>query len=109
MACLLLTPIGSSPIEPHALAHDGFRWQARSFVRAGLKPAPTGGERGEFRDFVLGPVLRARVAGPAQSKPDEDADWTSFVALVIAPHPGVRGRRMMNRKKTHPSPRRMRS
>ena len=76
-------------IEPHALAHDGFRWHARSFVRAGLKPAPTGGEGGEFRDFVLGRVLRARVAGPAQSKPDEDADWTSVVALVIAPHPGM--------------------
>jgi hypothetical protein len=66
-------------IEPHALAHDGFRWHARSFDR----------ERGEFRDFVLGRVLRAKVAGLAQSKPGEDADWTSFVPLVIAPHPGL--------------------
>jgi len=66
-------------VEPHALAHDGFRWHARSFDR----------EHGEFRDFVLGRVLRAKVAGQAQSKPNEDADWTSFVPLVIAPHPGL--------------------
>jgi hypothetical protein len=66
-------------IEPHALAHDGFRWHARSFDR----------ERSEFRDFVLGRVLRAKVAAPAQSKPAEDADWASFVPLVIAPHPGL--------------------
>jgi predicted DNA-binding transcriptional regulator YafY len=46
-------------IEPHALAHDGFRWHARSFDR----------EHGEFRDFVLGRLLWAKVGGPAEAKP----------------------------------------
>ena len=38
---------------------------------------------GNSASFVLGRVLRAKVAGPAQSHPDEDADWTTFVPLVI--------------------------
>src|SRR6185312_7032252 len=37
-------------IEPHALAHDGFRWHARSFDR----------ESGEFRDFVLGRIAKPK-------------------------------------------------
>jgi hypothetical protein len=66
-------------IEPHALAHDGFRWHARAFDR----------ESGEFRDFVLGRLSKPKAAGPAGSKPADDADWQSFVNLVIAPHPGL--------------------
>jgi hypothetical protein len=66
-------------IEPHALAHDGFRWHARAFDR----------ESGAFRDFVLGRLSKPKPAGPAGSAPAGDADWQSFVNLVIAPHPGL--------------------
>jgi len=64
-------------IEPHALAHDGFRWHARAFDL----------EMGEFRDFVLGRMRRPRLGGPAQSRPTEDRDWQEFLELEIAPHP----------------------
>jgi hypothetical protein len=66
-------------IEPHALAHDGFRWHARAFDR----------ETGEFRDFVLGRMSKPKPSGRAGSAPKEDAAWHSFAALVIAPHPGL--------------------
>jgi WYL domain len=64
-------------IEPHALAHDGFRWHARAFDR----------ERGEFRDFVLGRLSKPKLGAEAAAAPSDDVAWHSFVALVIAPHP----------------------
>ena len=66
-------------IEPHALAHDGFRWHVRAFDR----------ETGEFRDFVLGRLSKVKPAGPSLSKAADDSDWHSFVDLEIAPHPGL--------------------
>lgn len=66
-------------IEPHALAHDGFRWHARAFDR----------ESGEFRDFVVGRIAAPRVDGPAQSRPSADKDWNSWVTLQITPHPDL--------------------
>jgi WYL domain len=64
-------------IEPHALAYDGFRWHARAFDR----------ESAGFRDFVLGRIAKPKPAGQAGSKPESDADWQTFIELVIAPHP----------------------
>lgn len=64
-------------IEPHALAHDGFRWHARAFDR----------ETGAFRDFVLGRMSRAKAGAPAGSNARDDRDWHGFVELEIAPHP----------------------
>jgi predicted DNA-binding transcriptional regulator YafY len=64
-------------IEPHALAHDGFRWHARAFDR----------ETGEFRDFVLGRLSKPKAGEPAQSAAAADADWQAIVDLEIAPHP----------------------
>jgi hypothetical protein len=66
-------------IEPHALAHDGFRWHARAYDR----------ETKEFRDFVLGRLSKPKPAGAAQARPKDDRDWQQAVALVIAPHPGL--------------------
>jgi hypothetical protein len=66
-------------IEPHALAHDGFRWHARAFDR----------DSDEFRDFVLGRISRPKLAGPAQSQPRDDGDWHDFEYVEIAPHPGL--------------------
>jgi hypothetical protein len=64
-------------IEPHALAHDGFRWHARAFDC----------ESNEFRDFVLGRMSRPRVREQADSAAGDDVDWHAIVPLVIAPHP----------------------
>jgi len=66
-------------IEPHALAHDGFRWHTRAFDR----------ESGEFRDLVLGRLSKPKPAGPAGSTSAADRDWATFVELKIAPHPGL--------------------
>lgn len=68
-------------IQPHALAHDGFRWHARAFDR----------ESGEFRDFVLGRLSKPKLKEKEQasSKPENDVDWQTFIELVIAPHPGL--------------------
>src|SRR5262245_40363718 len=57
------------PIEPHALAHDGFRWHVRAFDQ----------ETSEFRDFVLGRLSKPKPAGPASSKANDDHDWNDFV------------------------------
>ena len=64
-------------IEPHALAHDGFRWHARAYDR----------ETKEFRDFVLGRMSRPKMREQAGATPADDAEWNAFAVLVIAPHP----------------------
>ena len=64
-------------IEPHALAHDGFRWHARAYDR----------ETKEFRDFVLGRMSRPKMREQAGTPPADDAEWNAFATLVIAPHP----------------------
>ena len=66
-------------IEPHALAHDGFRWHARAFDR----------ESGAFRDFVLGRLSKPKIGDEAASTQKGDAEWQAFITLVIAPHPGL--------------------
>src|SRR5262245_13583361 len=66
-------------IEPHALAHDGFRWHARAFDR----------ETSSFRDFVLGRLSKPRLREPAGSSPKDDRDWNAFVTLAIAPPPAL--------------------
>jgi len=64
-------------IEPHALAHDGFRWHVRAWD-----------ENSEsFRDFVLGRISAPRADGSAAHHADADADWNGWVDLQIAPHP----------------------
>jgi hypothetical protein len=66
-------------IEPHALAHDGFRWHARAFDR----------ETASFRDFVLGRLSKPKLGAPAGSAPKDDRDWTAVITLAIAPHPDL--------------------
>lgn len=66
-------------IDPHAIAHDGFRWHTRAFDH----------ESGEFRDFVLGRIARPKADLASQSRPEDDWDWQSFVTLTIEPHPGL--------------------
>ncbi len=66
-------------LEPHALVFDGFRWHARA----------RDAESGDFRDFVLGRLSQAALAGPAAGSPADDADWRRRAVLEIAPHPGL--------------------
>lgn len=69
-------------IEPHAFAHDGFRWHVRALC---LKD-------GIFKDFPLSRIIETR-RGPgtiaATSSGDQDIDWATDVTLVIGPHPDL--------------------
>ncbi|MEC9367575.1 MAG: WYL domain-containing protein [Pseudomonadota bacterium] len=64
-------------IEPHALAHDGFRWHARAFDR----------ETGSFRDFVLARMSFPHTQEGRTTDPAHDSSWNTQVELRIAPHP----------------------
>ena len=66
-------------IEPHALAHDGFRWHARAYDH----------QSGEFRDFVIGRMADVAAVDAARAMPTEDRDWNQWVELRIAPHPAL--------------------
>jgi predicted DNA-binding transcriptional regulator YafY len=68
-------------IEPHALAFDGFRWHARA----------RDAEAGAFKDYLLGRLSKADLLGPAGAPASHDADWESWVVLVIAANPGLPG------------------
>lgn len=69
-------------IEPHAFAHDGFRWHVRAFC---LKDAI-------FKDFLLSRIIetrRGQADQAATSSGDQDSDWRTDVTLVIGPHPDL--------------------
>lgn len=70
---------GRRRLEPHALAHDGFRWHARAFDE----------ETGSFRDFVLGRMAEPAVAESAKRSAQEDTAWNEWIELHIAPHPDL--------------------
>ncbi len=64
-------------ISPHALAFDGFRWHTRAFDA----------ESASFRDFVIGRISKPKPDRQPPVPASEDADWVTFVDLVIGPHP----------------------
>jgi predicted DNA-binding transcriptional regulator YafY len=66
-------------IEPHALAHDGFRWHARAWCQ----------RDNLFKDFVLGRMSISGVGGPSTREPGTDSDWWTIEEIVIRPHPGL--------------------
>lgn len=69
-------------IEPHALAHDGFRWHVRAFCQ----------RSGTFKDFVLSRILEVRAPSErhhTRSNPADDSAWHSTVTLQIRPHPAL--------------------
>lgn len=66
-------------IEPHALAHDGFRWHTRAFC---MKDQI-------FKDFVLSRMLEATPGGAATSQPRQDGEWSETITLRIAAHPDL--------------------
>lgn len=66
-------------LSPHAFASDGERWHVRAFCH----------KRGEFRDFVLGRITATRHTRPSEADADQDADWHTFVTVVVEPNPAL--------------------
>lgn len=64
-------------LSPHAFASDGDRWHVRAFCH----------KRIEFRDFVLGRIIETRKSKPTDVVPTKDADWHTFVTVVLKPNP----------------------
>lgn len=66
-------------ISPHALGNDGFRWHARAFCHV----------RKEYRDFVLGRILKVQEAETPSVLTDDDTQWHTILSLVLAPNPDL--------------------
>lgn len=66
-------------IEPHALAHDGFRWHARAFCRNDRV----------FKNFLLSHILETGEMTDRQAEPADDHAWCEEVVLKIGPHPDL--------------------
>lgn len=66
-------------IAPHAIAYDGFRWHVRAWCH----------EHNDFRDFVLTRIQGLHGARKSEIDPKNDADWNSWVTLVLRPHRGL--------------------
>jgi len=66
-------------LSPHAFASDGERWHVRAFCH----------RRTEFRDFVLGRIIATRHTKPSGVSANDDADWNSFVTVVLKPNPDL--------------------
>ena len=66
-------------IDPHSLAHDGFRWNVRAYCHM----------RERFLDFVFARILSVQTTvRPGKRGADDDA-WQRKVPLVIAPSPSL--------------------
>ncbi len=67
-------------IEPHALVNTGFRWHVRAYNEDSF----------DFRDFVLSRFVAAECLEiDAESSAQYDDDWSEWVSLALAPHPGL--------------------
>lgn len=66
-------------IDPHALAHDGFRWHVRAYCRV----------RERYLDFVIARILGVGATGRPGKSGANDDEWQRMVPLVIAPAPSL--------------------
>ena len=64
-------------IAPHAFGQDGFRWHARAWCF----------ENQEYRDFVLGRVLKVVRDASLEDELPEDADWQASVTVTARLNP----------------------
>ncbi len=64
-------------LSPHAFASDGERWHVRAFCH----------KHKEFRDFVLSRIIDTRSSKASDIDPLKDADWHTFVTVVLKPNP----------------------
>lgn len=66
-------------IEPHAFAHDGFRWHVRAFCQNDRI----------FKDFLLSRIVEVGGQGPVTAESSADEAWHHEVVLEIGPHPDL--------------------
>lgn len=66
-------------LSPHAFASDGERWHVRAYCY----------KREAFRDFVLGRIIATRGTRPSKIDPSQDADWHTYVSVVVMPNPAL--------------------
>ncbi|WP_024692649.1 WYL domain-containing protein [Pseudomonas syringae] len=64
-------------IFPTSFAEDGFRWHVRAFCFKSRI----------FKDFVLGRINSLQGTEPPPSRVPADAEWETFVDVVIGPNP----------------------
>jgi len=62
-------------LEPHAFAHDGYRWHVRAWCE----------KREAFRDFVLSRMKAAELPTEVAKGGERDVDWETWEELVLAP------------------------
>jgi hypothetical protein len=63
-------------IRPHALAHDGIRWQVRAWCE----------RADDYQDFCLGRIAEIEWTRDHMDLPHPDLDWDTFTTLKIRPH-----------------------
>lgn len=66
-------------ISPTAFAYDGMRWHARAYCHM----------RNEFRDFVVGRVVRAALGEKTEWSAQDDQQWNRMLVVRIGSHPGL--------------------
>jgi hypothetical protein len=66
-------------IAPHALAHDGYRWHARAWCF----------ENNDFRNFVLGRILKVDAPRPLPAALPDDPSWRQWTTLRLRPRQGM--------------------
>lgn len=62
-------------IVPHALCSDGKRWHTRAWDLS----------KAEYRDFVIGRILSAKVLKQPEEKIPLDDDWVAICEIVVSP------------------------
>jgi len=66
-------------IYPHSFAYDSYRWHVRAFCY----------NRKEYRDFVIGRLLKVLETRNMSDDLPEDEKWNTTIVLRIGPHPGL--------------------
>ncbi|WP_041280514.1 WYL domain-containing protein [Desulfosudis oleivorans] len=66
-------------LSPHSFAYDSYRWHVRAFCH----------KRNEYRDFVIGRLIKVLETRRPQKALPEDKKWNTTVVLKIGPHPGL--------------------
>jgi len=74
------SPISSKRrLTPHTLVFDGYRYHVRGYCH--LKE--------DFRDFVLGRIMKAASQSESGQKKDMDEAWNTKIILRLCPHPDL--------------------
>jgi hypothetical protein len=66
-------------VQPHAFAHDGYRWHVRAWCV----------EDRAYKDFVLGRIAKVRSVDAHGPIPPADHDWNTRVVIRFQAHPSL--------------------